>query len=143
MMLHQRCRLILLFLFLVYAVSPLTWNFIAGPRPAAPDAGAPARSVSSATLYLLDLLYAAVSGSEEHDQDVPENRILLKKKWAVHRGSNIVSRPAPAIQQLSAAAAPCPAGAIAAGTAGWARPWPKKPDAYLPLSSGLSPPLLS
>lgn len=140
----HRCRLVILLFFLLYAVSPVTYNLTAGPHAAASTLETASRSFSSATLFLLEALYAAIAGSDDHDADLPVNRILIKKTCAVHRGNNNLGfKLVHATKHVSASVDLRSTFTIDGGSVDLILSWSDKSDEYRSLSSGLSPPVLS
>jgi hypothetical protein len=79
---HRFCRVLVLFFFSLYAVSPIVYATTANIPAASP---ANDTSISSTKLYLFEVLYDAIAGSDDKDDKEPAHHILVVKKKALHR----------------------------------------------------------
>ena len=139
---HRNCRLVILLFFLVYGVSPLTYDLSSRSLTAGAGLGTAALSFSNASLYLLETLYGAIARPFNAGEDPPAKRILIRKKVAVTRGKDIivlkltraVSHPSAPVDLRSLATT----GSVASVPTSL-----KRSAEYMPLSSGLSPPVPS
>jgi len=141
---YQSYRLVILISFLVYAVSPLTYNLTAGLPSVGADPAAKTRSFTNVTLFVLEALFEAITQNDGQDEELPANRILIKKKWAVNRGRRELIPELPhAKKQIVADTAPCPFFPLPGKLFEPGLPTTGKAEVRLPRSSGLSPPRLS
>jgi hypothetical protein len=128
---HNRsCKVLILLFFSLYAISPIVYGINANGVPDA--SSGKAASLSPATLYLIEVLYDAITGSSDQGDREPGQHILVLKKKALHRGrTNGVDTTRSAVK-VALALEPLPL-----------RPLFRRNCALLPVFSGLSPPGLS
>jgi hypothetical protein len=85
---HRIYMIALVFFFLLYGLSPLTYDLSAKPFSSNLSPAASKRSFRNASLYIIEVLCEAFSQPDEDqpDNDSSPNRVLITKKSAVHRG---------------------------------------------------------
>lgn len=131
----------LVFFFLLYGLSPLTYDLSAKPFSSNLSRAASERSFRNASLYIVEVLCEAFFQPDEDqpDNDTSPNRVLIAKKSAVHRGRFDLA-PQSGRMPVVAAADPRPYPHIETERAEvrWSRLG--KSSGCLSHSSGLSPP---
>lgn len=138
------CRTTFILFFLLYALSPLTYDLSAPSLATGAQRGDPGRSLRNVSLYLIEALYEIfVPPSEPLDESSP-NRVLIRKKSAVSRG-RFDPVPQTCLSAVFAAATLTGPLHFSPGSQHYAvvPRWCDKSSACLPVSSGLSPPLFA
>jgi hypothetical protein len=101
-------------------------------------------SFCSASLYLIESLYEAFAGSSRPENESSPNRVLIKKKRAVHRGRFTLFPQSGCVVVFTAADLTSRRFIhIEKKQAHIVRSRLKETSGFLPLFSGLSPPYLS
>ena len=141
---YRTWKTVLAAFFLLYALSPLTYDLSAKSSTSSLSWGASGRSIRNASLYLVEVLYHAFSRSEEPESDPSPKRVLIRKNSAVQRGRFDLVPQSGRIAFFAAADLTARQHfSIEGEQAEITRSWPRKSSGCLPVSSGLSPPTLS
>jgi hypothetical protein len=141
---HRICKIALVLSFLLYALSPLTYDLSARSMLSTISPEASERTFRNASLYLIEILYEVFFDPQETEKESSPNRVLIRKKSALQRGRyTLVAHSSPSATFAAAALTSREQFSIAVARAEIIRPWFRKCDRCLPLSSGLSPPILS
>ena len=141
---HRTNKIVLLVFFVLYALSPLTYDLSVKSITSDPSRGTSEQSFHKTSLYLIEALYEAVFPPDEPKDESLPNRILIKKKSIVRRGRpDLVSQSG----RIAVFAAADPTAgrhfSIRSERSGILQPWLMKNRGCLPRYPGLSPPLLS
>ena len=137
-------KIALLVFFVIYALSPLTYDLSARSVTSDLCRGTSERSVSTISLHLIEVLCEAFAPPDDPINRSSPKSVFIKKKSAIQRGrfdlaplsgriASFATADLTAFQHFSIERA---------GTE-ISRPWLRKNNDCLPHSSGLSPPLLS
>jgi len=141
---HKLHKIALMVFFLLYAVSPLTYDVSTKSSTSDLSRGTSKRTLREASLYLIEVLYVAFSGPEKRENGPAPNPLLITKKSAVLRGRfDLV----PQSDRIAAFVPSDPTARhyfnIEDERVEIMRSWLRRSYACLRLSSGISPPLLS
>jgi hypothetical protein len=143
---HRTFKIALVVFFLLYGLSPLTYDLSAKSVTFRQSGGTPGRTFRNASLYLIEILYEAFSqpAEDEPENESSPNRVLITKKSAVQRGRlDLVSQSGRVAVFAPAPADPRQYSGIEYERAEIRWSMLRKNSDCLPLSSGLSPPPLS
>jgi len=141
---YMICKIALVLSFLLYALSPLTYDLSARSMLPAMSPKASERALRNASLYLIEILYEVFFDPQETERESSPNRVLIRKKSALQRGRyTLVAQSSPSAAFAAAALTAQEQFSIAVARAEIIYPWLRKCGRCLPLSSGLSPPILS
>jgi len=140
----RTCNVALMVFFLLYALSPLTYNLTEKSITSDLFRGMSERSLRNASLYLVEALYEAFFPPDESGKDPSPNRVLIRKNSAVQRSKfDAVPQSGNSAVFSTADLTACLHFSLGSERAEIVWPWLGKSSGCLPLSSGLSPPLLS
>ena len=141
---HRLCNISLVLSFLLYALSPLTYDLSARSTLLNKPPEANERVLHNASLYLIEILYEVFLDAHESEGESSPNRVIIKKKSSVQRGRYVLTTRSAGKAVFTAADTSFQGQfSISTEQAAVIRPWLRKNDYCQPLSSGLPPPLLS
>jgi hypothetical protein len=138
---HRIYLMALVLFFLLYGLSPLTYDLSAKSISSDSSRATSKRSLRNASIYIVEVLCEAFSppDEDEPENDSSPNRVLIAKKSAVHRGKFDIVPQSGRIPVI-APADPRPYSSIETERAEIRWSWDRKSSGCLSLSSGLSPP---